>query len=184
VDLGAAVSSALKVPVDHLWDMRNGYALCTRGGLDAIAGYLGTLHEPELERLRGKLSVGLHWDVEVTDAVGEKPVVSQALCSALPVAYAAVPAPFWKPLASLVLEAAYEATMWAAVLNAQRGVSNIVLLTSVGGGAFGNDESWIEAAIRRALKLTSEFDLDVRLVSYGAPSRAFLQLTRDFGSHD
>lgn len=38
-------------------------------------------------------------------------------------------------LASLVLQAAYEATMAAAVLNAQRGASNVVLLTELGGGA-------------------------------------------------
>jgi hypothetical protein len=116
-------------------------------------------------------------------AAGDKhPFVSQAFCSALPVAYTAVPSPFWRPFASLVLEAAYEATMWAAVLNAQRGVSNVVLLTSLGGGAFGNDERWIEAAMRRALKMTAEFDLDVRLVSYSAPSRRFVQLAQDFGS--
>jgi hypothetical protein len=72
--------------------------------------------------------------------------------------------------------------MWAAVLNAQRGVSNVVLLTSLGGGAFGNDERWIAAAMRLALKMTAEFDLDVRLVSYGAPSRRFVQLAQDFGS--
>jgi hypothetical protein len=35
-------------------------------------------------------------------------------------------------------------TLWAAVLNARRSSSKIVLLTSLGGGAFGNDESWIE----------------------------------------
>src|SRR6266487_5911954 len=29
--------------------------------------------------------------------------------------------------------------MWAAVLSAQRGVSNIVLLTSLGAGAFGKE---------------------------------------------
>ena len=108
--------------------------------------------------------------------------MSQAFCSALPVAYTSVPASCWEPFASLVLEAAYEATMWAGVLNARRGASNVVLLTSLGGGAFGNDERWIESAMRRALEITSKFDLDVRLVSYGAPSRAFLQLTRDFGS--
>jgi len=71
--------------------------------------------------------------------------------------------------------------MLAAVLNARRGASNIVLLTSLGGGAFGNDESWIEAAMRRALELTSNFGLDVRLVSYGAPSRSMERLVREFG---
>ena len=39
----------------------------------------------------------------------------------------------------LVLEAAYEATMWSAVLNARRGASKVVLLTLLGGGAFGNE---------------------------------------------
>ena len=80
--------------------------------------------------------------------------------------------PTGKPFASLVLQAAYEATMWAAVLNAQRGASNVVLLTQLGGGAFGNQDDWINTAMRRSLELMLEFDLDVRLVSYGTPSRA------------
>jgi hypothetical protein len=70
--------------------------------------------------------------------------------------------------------------MWAAILNARRGASNIVLLTSLGGGAFGNEDRWIEAALRRALKMMSEFNLEVRLVSHRAPSQWMLQLARDF----
>jgi hypothetical protein len=70
--------------------------------------------------------------------------------------------------------------MWAAVLNAQRGASNVVLLTRLGGGAFGNDDRWIDAAMRRTLQMMSEFALDVRLVSYGTPSRAILQMAGDF----
>jgi hypothetical protein len=31
------------------------------------------------------------------------------------------------------------------------GASNIVLLTQLGGSAFGNDDDWIHAAMRRAL---------------------------------
>jgi hypothetical protein len=57
----------------------------------------------------------------------------------------------WRPFAELVLDAAYEATVLAAVLNARRGASNIVLLARLGGGAFGNDDAWIDAAMRRAL---------------------------------
>jgi hypothetical protein len=71
--------------------------------------------------------------------------------------------------------------MWTTVLNARRDVSNVVLLTSLSGGAFGNDERWIEAAMRRALKLMAGFDL-VRLVSYGPPSRQLVRLSQDFGS--
>ena len=40
-------------------------------------------------------------------------VVSQAFCSALPVSYNPhIPSVHWKAFALLVLEAAYEATMW------------------------------------------------------------------------
>ena len=71
--------------------------------------------------------------------------------------------------------------MWAAALNAQRGASNLVLLTQLGGGAFGNQDDWINTAMRRSLELMVESDLDVRLVSYGAPSRAIVQIAEDFG---
>ena len=78
------------------------------------------------------------------------------------------------------MEAAYEATLCAAVVNAQRGASNRVLLTSLGGGAFGNPDIWILDAIRRALKMASALDLDVLLVSYGTPPQAMIQIARDF----
>jgi len=70
--------------------------------------------------------------------------------------------------------------MLAALLNARRDASNIVLLTFLGGGAFGNDDDWIYAAIRRSLKMMWGFELDVRLVSYGTPSRMAQELVNDF----
>jgi hypothetical protein len=80
-DLGDALSRALKQPVETLWKMQNGYALCTRFGLDAIAEHLGTMLDLQsLDILRGKLCIGIHRDVEVTDATGEKrPLVSTAV---------------------------------------------------------------------------------------------------------
>jgi ribosomal protein S18 acetylase RimI-like enzyme len=64
-----------------------------------------------IDHLRGKLRVGIHRDLEVTAAVGpDRPRVSQAFCSALPVAYSRVPPAHWQPFASLVLEAAVEGT--------------------------------------------------------------------------
>jgi hypothetical protein len=180
-DLGEALSTALNKPVDALWEMLNGYALCSRAGLDAIAQYLRALPPEQVNILRGKLCIGVHSDVEVTDVARERrPLVSQAFCSALPVAYTRVPSAYWKLFASLILDAAYEATMLAAVLNKQRGASNVVLLTHLGGGAFGNEAEWINAAIRRALAMMSDFELDVRLVSYGKPSREVLQMVKDF----
>src|SRR6478609_10004131 len=88
-----------------------------------------TLADDDLDALRGKLCVGLHSNVEVTDDPGERgPSVSQAFCSALPVAYTSVGARHWEPFATLVLEAAYEATLLAGALNARRGASKKVLL--------------------------------------------------------
>jgi hypothetical protein len=117
----------------------------------------------------------------VTDTSGgQGPVVSQIFCSGLPVAYTNVPAHHWRAFAIFVLEAAYEATMWAAALNARRGASNIVLLTLLGGGAFGNESDWILDAMRRSLRAVSSFDIDARIVSYGAPSREILDLAQEF----
>jgi hypothetical protein len=175
-DLGAALSSDLKLPVDKLWKMQNGYALCSQSGLNAIARHLRTLATDQIDILRAKLRIGIHRDVEVTEAAGPaRPVVST-----LPVAYSGIPSDHWKPFASLVLEAAYEATMWAAVLNAQRGASNVVFLTLLGGGAFGNPECWIYAAMRRAFALMATLDLDVRLVSYGTPPTHMLTFVEEF----
>jgi hypothetical protein len=169
-DVGAALSAATKLPISDLWTMRNGYALATRPGLDAIARHLRALAPDQVDALRAKLKIGIHRDVEVTQAKGpHRPLVSQAFCSALPVAYSRVPPAHWEPFAVLVLEAAYEATLWAAVLNAQRGLSNVVFLTLLGGGAFGNTGIWIDTAMQRALNIMSQFDLDVRLVSYEKP---------------
>jgi hypothetical protein len=155
-------------PAASLWTMRNGYALPTLESLNAIGEHIRSLEEPERDVLRSLLRIGVHRDVEVTDAPSAPgPLVSQAFCSALPVSYADLPGADWAPLAQLVLEAAYEATLAEGVLNAARGRSPIVLLTRLGGGAFGNDAAWIDAALLRARKLFSEYDLDVRMVQYG-----------------
>ena len=180
-DLGGALSSGTKLPVGDLWTMQNGYALARQPGLDAIGRYLATLTPHDIDILRGKLRVGLHRDVEVTEAAGpDRPRLSQCFCSALPVAYSRIPPDQWQPFASLVLEAAYEATMWAAVLNAGRGASNVVFLTLLGGGAFGNHSSWIHDAIRRALEIMRLFEIEVRLVSHQAPSVEIQAIADEF----
>jgi hypothetical protein len=66
------------------------------------------------------------------------------------------------------------------VLNSQRGESNVVSLTLLGGGAFGNHGSWIHAAMRRSIELMTTFDLDVRLVSYETPSKEILTIAKEF----
>jgi hypothetical protein len=57
--------------------------------------------------------------------------------------------------------------MWAAVLNAPRGAPKVVLVTLLGGDAFGNEGNWIIDAIRRSFCAVSAFDIDARIVSFG-----------------
>ncbi len=164
-DVGTALSSSLGIPIERLWAMRNGYALATREGLAAISRHLNVCGEADHDQLRGLLRIGLHHNVEVTDAPGtDRPFVSQAFCSALPVAYGDHPAGEWEVFARLILEAAYEATLRAAVLNARKGGSRTVFLTLLGGGAFGNDKSWITEALERALNICGSVDLDICMV--------------------
>ena len=49
-DLGRTLGAALNQPINGLWEMKNGYALCTRVGLNSIAKY----HTEQLDILRGK----------------------------------------------------------------------------------------------------------------------------------
>lgn len=178
-DLGAALSLGTGMPLQALWTMRNGYALCTERGLCAITEFLESRTKPELDELRGLLRIGVHRDVEATEAA-DALQISQAFCSALPVAYGEASTSRWEAFASLVLEAAYEATLWAGVLNARDGGSNVVFLTMLGGGAFGNPPIWIHEAVKRALTLLKAFDLDVRVVSYGKPTPEVLETVNGF----
>lgn len=168
IDCLAGIGQALGGQGHKLWEMRNGYALCSQAGLAAIDARMAAMSADELDQLRGLLRIGLHWDVEVTEAPAPGQRVSQALCSALPVAYSDVAPKRWERFATLVLEAAYEATLLAAVLNRERTGCPTVFLTSLGGGAFGNPPQWIEAALAHALQAVGGFDLDVRVVSFGS----------------
>ena len=134
----------------------------------------------QMDDLRGNLRIGLHWNVEVTAAHASTHSVSQAFCSALPISYTDVPQTKWQSFATLVLEGAYEATLWAAALNARQGFSRTVFLTRLGGGAFGNKKSWIDAAIRRALNKVRNLRLDVRIVSHGHPDHELVRLAEEF----
>lgn len=161
-DLGAALGNSGR----RLWEMRNGYALATHSGLSEISQRLRASSEVELDNLRQLLRIGIQWNTQVTlnDCQHQ---VTQAYCSALPVAYSSEPANLWADFARLILEASYEATICAAILNAQNTGNNRVFLTLLGGGAFGNEAVWIIGAIQRALKIYSQADLDIAIVSYG-----------------
>jgi hypothetical protein len=174
--LGSALSTSIGRPVEALWEMRNGYALCSTDGLAAISELLTSCGDAERDDLRGRLAIGLHRDVQVTDIPAVRRLVSQSFCSALPVSYGG--SGNWERFARLILEACYEATLLAAAENAAHGGSNIVLLTRVGGGAFGNDDAWIDDAIVRALAIVENAGLDIRLVSRGFVHESFERFAR------
>ena len=166
--VGAALADLTGMPVSELWNMQNGYALCTAKGLTAIAHLLETAGEDVIDGVRSALAIGLHRDVEVTDGSGRR--VSQAYCSALPVAYSSHSRGSWEPFARLVLQASYEAVMLAAVAQVSNGGSNTVLLTRIGGGVFENGDDWIDSAIVRAMDLVKDAGLDIVFVARGAAS--------------
>lgn len=173
-DLGKALAHDMGVPQDSLWRMQNGYALPGHASLARIEAHLATLPEVGRDRLRGLLRVGVHRDVGVTEP-GAAPDarVTQVYCSALPVAYSQIPKAAWTRFATLILEAAYEATLLAAVLNAAGGGSRRLLVTRLGGGVFGNDDVWINAALLRALHRVADQGIAVLMVSLGPPNAAF-----------
>lgn len=175
LDCLADVGKALGNSESRLWEMRNGYALASHSGLVEISNRLRAASESELDELRRLLRIGIQWNTQVTLNDSEHRV-SQAYCSALPVAYSQHPPSLWAKFARLVLEASYEATICAAILNSVRNGNNRLFLTLLGSGAFGNETDWIIGAIKRALNLYKHADLDVAIVSYGSSKHYIRQL--------
>lgn len=165
-------SQKLGVPADDLWRNQNGYALPSTEVLTAVGTLIERMGPEERDEIRSALRIGLHWDVEVTEPGARDISVSQAFCSALPIAYGRSPPDVWRPFAELVLEAAYEATVLAALDNLARNGKPTLLLTRLGGGAFGNRDAWIDQAMIRALDLVADQALDVWLVNFEEPPPA------------
>ena len=152
--------------------MRNGYTFSTVSQLARLEKLLAGC---DREALLGAVKIGVQSRVGVTFAwrwtePPEQRLVSQAFCSALSCAYApGIATDSWRPLATLVLDATYEATLRAAAVDLAQGRgSGKVWLTAVGGGVFGNRTAWISAAIGRALQRCANLPLDVHLGHYQA----------------
>ena len=98
----------------------------------------------------------------------------------MPVAYSGHPSENWAKFAELILEATYEATICAGVLNYLKTGNNTVYLTLIGGGAFGNKTEWIIDALNRSLHLYKTVGLDVAIVSYGSSNNHVQDLIANF----
>jgi hypothetical protein len=163
----------------RLWEMTNGYALASEPGLEIVSRHLASCSDADRDELRKLLRIGIQWNTEVTIAATGH-CVSQAYCSALPVAYSSYPAERWEQFARLVLEACYEATLCAGIINAENTGNDHVYLTKVGGGAFGNGSAWITDAMQRALDLYRDSGLDIAIVSFRYPDNALQPLLERF----
>lgn len=163
------LAARLGDPSEH-FDVVNGYTWSDEARLARLRERLAA---HQREELLGTVKIGLQTDVGVTFArrfvEPDRPAtVSQAFCSALSCGYTRIGLDHWEPLATLVLDAAYEATLWAAALHARSpsGQAPRVWLTFLGGGAFGNRKAWIGRAIGRAIALAEGIELDVRIGHY------------------
>lgn len=179
IDCLADLGFALGNTEGRLWEMRNGYPLASQAGLVEISERLKSADEGQRDGWRRLLRIGIQWRTQVTlrDC---RHLVSQVYGSALPVAYSRHASNLWAPLARLILEASYEATICTAILNSVQHGSNRVFLTLLGGGAFGNETDWILRGIERALNLYRHVDLDVTIVSYGASKPHVRSLVNSF----
>lgn len=164
------LEAALQNDREQYFAVRNGYVFAKRPrDLARLSEAIrASKSSGDYEGLKGLLKIGLHRDVGVTFASRYEPpavtgaTVSQAYCSALSCAYSGIDIDHWEPFARLVLEAAYEATLWAAVINAAASGGggggnhrNKVFLTFLGGGVFGNDPRWICDSIGRAMAVVA-----------------------------
>lgn len=179
IDCLDTLGSALGNQDSKLWKMTNGYALPSQEGLLSMNKGLARISTEERERLKGLLKIGIQWNTQVTLSVS-KQLVSQAYCSALPIAYSHLEFYYWEYFARLVLEATYEATLYAGLINYENTGSNKVFLTLVGGGAFGNEMNWILDSIEKAFIKFQNTPLDVKIVSYDSSTKVVKDLVSKF----
>ena len=167
---------------NDLVSVRNGFSYAANECLVAFNERFNTrcvVDKGAREQLLGRMRIGVHSGIEapwgarrfVLQPPERRQLLSQVFCSAL----SAWGAPLsmgrgdddWAPLATLVLDAAYEATLLSAALETAAGSgSGVVLLTYLGGGVFGNREEWIEGAIARACHRLRAVGLKVVVVHY------------------
>jgi hypothetical protein len=183
-----------------LVDVTNGYTNSDSGRLKTLGGTIRGLSEAERNHAMGLLKIGVQTNTQVTCTktetrkdspyapwlkVEQVPplIVTQVYASALAVssAYAEGTPDEWELLARLVLEAAYEATLHAAVLHRKGAERQKVVLTALGGGVFGNKPEWVAEAVVKAITKFKNADLDIVINEFeeGKPAAVRAALLRD-----
>jgi hypothetical protein len=206
-------------------NVRNGYTFSDPSRLLALNECLrdSTTAESAYEALR----VGVHMNVQIPWAHAEsnpresaqprrlalplanssrKQYVTQVFCSTLSCAYSDKDDDhhvLWEPLASIILQASYEATLLVAAM--QHGAKRVtvdsagdaaensnlptkenscsqrieparVVLCALGGGVFGNKLEWIARAMARAIVSCSYLNLDVVLTHHRTVKTPFVDM--------
>ena len=134
---------------EDYFTVENGYVDSTTPQLNRLTKRL--IDEPELaQQLEDAVCVGIQTDADsVIDPDKPVSVAAQVFCSALSCGYSSVDAiDDWKPLAMIVLKAAYKCTLLHAINNSK---AKRVFLTFLGGGAFKNKMDWIVEAMCEAI---------------------------------
>jgi len=174
---------------NQYFNVKSGYTMSSDDQLEKL---YDRLRDDELvEELKKNLYIGEQSETEVVSSKfgevkyrGPKQVVSQAYCSAVSVSYSECDPDLWEPFARMILEGAYEATMYMAIENALRHKgefgSKKVFLTALGGGVFGNDMAWIEDAMSKAFEKFNDLGLEVVMISYDQSTPEFARLARKF----
>ena len=179
------------VPEGRFFQVKGGYTLARDDGLVNLNRRLAECSREELAQIRDCLKVGVHSDVQVTSTAwgsvlleDSQQRISQVFGSACSISYSRNPRALWRPFASLILDASYEATLYAAVLNMAKhqgeGASHVVYLTLLGGGVFGNELKDIASAIEKACVKLSQYPLDVRIVCRFEIENEVQQIVNDY----
>jgi hypothetical protein len=158
----------------QFFTVKNGYTNSSKTKLTQLNSILES-NVGLKERLTEELKIGVHFEqetiftdrwVELNDPSFK---VSQVFSSALSIAYGGSHMmKLWLPLAEIILNGTYEATIYAGMLNYLKTGNKRVHLTQVGGGVFGNPPELITAAIQRAFMIAhrNNFPLEIILGFY------------------
>ena len=163
---------------ENLVKIKNGYSSSTNDDLILLNNNPIWSDHSTQTLAKSLIKVGIHSNIEVpwkenTERFvlapeNERHRVTQVYCSALSLGrYTDCPEYLWEPLARLILDASYEATLLTASLEKKSGRgSGVVVLTLLGGGVFGNKIEWIADSIGKAVAKCKNMGLKVVITHY------------------
>lgn len=157
---------------DSFITVTNGYSESTPNQLKRLNKLLETDKSLSIE-IKKRLKFGFHQHTQVVFKSRWKQVsskktslVSQIYCSALAINYSKVKdKKLWEPLSRIILDASYEATLLAGIINFSETGNPNIFLTQLGGGVFGNKTSWIEESIQKALTLVQRYQIPIHVIN-------------------